>query len=279
MFSQFSLDNGVTLNPDAALEQVAVYGCLYLGRQDLLRRVLLAVGNAQVLHLFLNPTAYPSCAMLLRQEDRLYVYCGATRLSATATITTMFGAVADSGIGQFTYTNSFFAYCLRQIEPAIIAALPADWLNCKIHFVGHSQGAAVAFVMGLLWRRNRGMSNAYDWMGIGSPKEVGGRELLVQDLPATCYALANRYDPIPQLPRNIWYMAIEGAELGRLLFGSPGHWRHYGRTLVISDDGSGVSYDARRIPYVGEEHLLEFSNKHNIRVYANNVNRWWLLQR
>lgn len=228
----FTTFNG---DPDynAVLEQTTLLGALYWNRQDAANQALTITGGGNVRAWQWDEQSWPPSWALLQQDNHLYVI-----IAGTTNWPQAYGDVVGCYAVQYgtfaNFVHNFFFQVWQSIRTGLIANMPAGYETMPISFVGHSLGAAIAFLASVEWSQ-RFQAPVVEMMGLAQPKAFtsgyGG------PLPSPAYFVSTLYDSISLLPPNSMMLSVLSA-LGGYENSIPMDWQHYTR---------GYQYDANSL--------------------------------
>lgn len=275
MFSEFSTDGGQTANMNAMLEQMALHRALWTNNQAGAMQALAAVEGGSIVFWDYDLSAQAPVRAIFQQGNNLYIHVGGTNQEISGNLANIMGTLASTSYSATVYTNSWFDLMQRLIEPGLIAAMPAGWQTMQLHFVGHSQGAAVSLMIAVSWANQFGAVN-YDWFGFAAPRAFASSPIPQNLLPRWGFVIVNGQDAVPRLPPNdlIWAIGLNPAN--PITWGAAQNWYHTTPIGTMPGDGT-ISYiePGGSEPGLTPSALAALLTYHPLPMYANQVVTLW----
>ena len=228
-------------NPVSALELITlVVGC-YWNNSSAIASVLAQLGGGTILGFRFSPITWPPSWTVVRSGSTIVIcFAGTDNVPHIFGDTT--GAFGTPYRGGPVQAHKFFLSSWQDLQPTILALMPADVATCSIIFTGHSMGAAELFFA------------ACDFVqaGIGASVELltfSPAKCLTKGfagpLPSPANYLCAENDAVPFLPPFNGISSVLGAQ-GNAIFGIPIGWTHYEAGWTYNNSsgftGHGVGY-------------------------------------
>jgi hypothetical protein len=228
MFSPFQTALG-RANPDACFEQMTGIGTVYFNRRDLALQMIQIAGGGTLLVWQFQDAAWPPSWSMIRQGNNLYFWIAGT-VNWQQWLGNVVGVFANTNGSYGNRVHSFFSGSALNLQAIINQNLPADWMDCNAFFAGHSYGAAVAFLLAVMWK-NAVLSARVEFMGFACPKSMSGG--FSGTLPNVTLIINHESDVVPYVPTNHLISVAPGAAPAWVL-GIPVDWTTYGDTWTVT---------------------------------------------
>lgn len=276
MFSDFSLDGGHTANLDALLEQSAFATALARNRQDYANSILRACEGADLLHWSYDlNSAYP-CSAAFKQGNILYIHVGGTQPVVAGNLRNASGALNTMNVtGAQLQTNAWFNQVASVVLDRLQADLPAGWLGWHRQFVGFSQGAAVALLLGVRLQ-DFAPAGPWDILQLAGPRAFAGPTVPNLLQPRFSFVVVNGDDPVPRVPPPGAIYALRASPLSFITWGTSVGWYHLGRILLIGAQGATNTIDPGPAePPLTAAMLATVDSWHESSLYSNIIKLVW----
>jgi hypothetical protein len=231
MFTPLAQTGG-ELSFRAAFEQMLVHYAFFYERNDVVQQILDVLGGGTIVAFRYDSATLPPSWIILRQGNELWIHTTGT-VNQSQWIGNIAGVISSPYPPFSCQAHSFFADSWTTVSPQIRAAMPADYLSCNLHFVGHSYGAAVAWLLALEYLQAT-PTQRVDYLGLGGPKSLTSG--YNGPLPSPAFLLGNVGDGVCFLPPN-GVLAVAFALSNAWRFSVPSTWRHYTRNYLF-DSGT-----------------------------------------
>lgn len=271
MFAPFSLPSG-EVSPDALLEQSVMEGAIYWNRRDIALETISIAGGGQLLAWEFDDNTWPPSYVLWRQGNNLYV-----AVTGTHNLPQLYGDIVGAFAGAYPgfecQAHTFFLESWHNLRGRLALNLPADYRTCNMHFVGHSLGAAVAFLGACAWQNDL-PDTWVEYLGLAQPKALtsgyNGRT------PGFCYNIANVDDVVPLLPMNRGGLGLELTPLTWAL-GLPNDWTAYRNHYTMDFQGTLTRQLATYFEALPGPRIIGTTPAaHPIAAYMQRINALWL---
>lgn len=234
MYTPFATTGG-NLNFAAAFEQMLTHYAFFYERNEVVQGILDVLGGGTIVASRYDLTTLPPSWLIVRQGNDLWIHTTGT-VNQQQWIGNVAGVISSPYPPYACQAHSFFSDSWTTVSPQIRAAMPADYLSCKLHFVGHSYGAAVAWLLALEYLQAT-PTQTVDYLGLGGPKVL--TENYGGPLPMPAFMLGNVGDGVCFLPPNS-ALAVAFAFTNAWRFSVPSNWLHYTRNFLF-DSGTFVT--------------------------------------
>lgn len=226
---------GGSLSFVAAFEQMLLYNAFWNNRLDVVQGILDILGGGSIVASRHDFATLPPSWLITRQGNDLYITITGT-VNAQQWIGNISGVISSPYPPFTNQAHSFFADSWTSVSPQIRAAMPSDYLACRLHFVGFSYGAAVAWLLALEYLQAT-PSQYVDYLGMGGPKSLTSG--YTGPLPAPAFMLGDVGDVFPYVPPN-GVLAVAFSVANAWRFSVPSSWRHYTRNYLF-DSSTGLT--------------------------------------
>jgi hypothetical protein len=230
-FTPLKNSNG-SLNASAVLELTTAVGAVYWNRRDAAATLLGIVGGGSVRVWNFDQASWPPSWALLQQGTQLVVV-----LAGTTSDVHFYGDVVGcyaTPYGSFPcFVHSFFNSVWQSLRTSIVQNMPIGFETMPITFVGHSFGAAVAFLGACDWQRSFS-APLVEYLGVAKPKPLTAG--YTGGLPASRFFVSTNFDCVSNLPPNDIVLSVLDA-LSAWRYSVPVDWTHYTPGYRYQSDG------------------------------------------
>lgn len=202
-------------------------------------------------------TWVPAIAVCRSGEHRYFVCCEGTisftQALAQGSPMNMLTPVTDNESTETNFYGLFYYQVYKELFKLAYDVIPFNDPRLQLYLSGHSMGGAVAQVAAFEFARTIDRERV-QLLTVGAPKAAGGDWVYPQ--PKFHWRLESSGDPVTTYPLAAaqWFLNKIALRVAQFLVVTG--WQHYGRNLVLTDDGSNNYWSKPKFPKLRG---LEFS--------------------
>ena len=231
-FAKFALADG-SPSPCAFFQQTLANGAVYWNQLDVLEKLIQQMGGGSINAFHFFTDGFPPSFAVWYVTGRVWITFTGT-VNLTQAYGDIIGSFAADYVGFGCQAHTVFLAEWFEVQPKILASMPAGFENWEINFYGHSMGGGIAVFGALDFARSYPDATVNLWT-FGAPK-VLTRGLAGTALPYVWFHTDQADDPMPFLPPNGLVSALH--EISSVFWGIAIPWTHYGQGYSMDASGT-----------------------------------------